>query len=126
MLFWLLLGILVYQLSLLLPVIFLITRIGVHSYLLSRDHDPDPSILHARAQRIHRNYLESLAVFLTLGILAIVVDNGDQKTALVGAQMFVIGRIFYVPLYLFAVPYLRPIAWLIGFFGLLVMMAALI
>ncbi|MGR3622400.1 MAPEG family protein [Pseudophaeobacter sp.] len=55
-----------------------------------------------------------------------IVETVDQSVALLGAQMFVIARAVYMPLYLFAVPYLRPIAWVVGMSGILMMMSSLL
>ncbi|MGR3622399.1 MAPEG family protein [Pseudophaeobacter sp.] len=75
MVWWFLAGIGLYQVALFLPDVFLVTRIGVHKYLLSRDDDPAPNVFHARAQRAHRNYLESLPLFLGLSVLSLIVDR---------------------------------------------------
>ena len=82
MLGWILAGIGLCPPALFLPVLCLMKRIGIHKYFLPRDDDPDPNVFHARAQRAHRNYLESLALFFGLSILSLIVNTTDQVTAL--------------------------------------------
>lgn len=126
MLFWIILCLIVYVVGLFLPPLFLVGRIGVSGYLGSRDDEPVPSDMHGRANRASRNFTESLAPFLGLAILAMVVDGADMDSAMFGAQIFVIARIVYIPLYLLGVPVIRSGAWIAGFVGLILMAAALV
>ncbi|MEL6296577.1 MAG: MAPEG family protein, partial [Pseudomonadota bacterium] len=66
------------------------------------------------------------APFLALGILAMVVEGADQSLALLGAQLFVVARIAYIPLYMLAVPVVRSGAWIAGFVGMIMMAYALL
>ena len=49
----------------------------------------------------------------------------DQAQALMGAKVFVIARLVYLPLYMLAVPVARSAVWTAGFAGLIVMGLAL-
>ena len=126
MLIWILLALLVYYAGVFLPSLFLIPRIGVASYLASRDGDPEPNPMHSRAKRATRNALENLAPFLALGVLALVVPDTDMAMAILGAQLYVFGRAAFLPLYIFAVPLLRSVAFTTAFVGMVMMAFALI
>lgn len=126
MLTWILLALVVYYAGVFLPSLFLIPRIGVASYLASRDGDPDPNAMHGRAKRATRNALENLAPFLALGVLALVVPDTDMDMATLGAQLYVFGRAAFLPIYIFAVPVLRSVAFTTGFVGMVMMALALI
>ncbi|MCA0873972.1 MAPEG family protein [Seohaeicola saemankumensis] len=126
MLFWILCALLLYYVGVFLPSLFLVPRIGVPSYLGSRDSEPEPTVLQARAARATANLQENLATFLTLAILAMVLPQADQAQAVLGAGIFVIARLVYLPLYLLAVPVARSAVWTAGFAGLIVMGLALV
>lgn len=125
MLFWILCAITLYYLGLFLPPVLLIPRIGIVAYVGSRDAEPDPNVLHARAKRADRNLSENLPVFLALGVLSMIVGEADTAQALLGAQIFVLARVAYLPVYLMAVPWLRSGLWTVGWLGIVVMALAL-
>jgi len=125
MLFWIICALLLYYVGVFLPSLFLVPRIGVPSYLGSRDSEPEPTVLQARATRATANLQENLAPFLALAILAMVLPQADQAQALMGAKVFVIARLVYLPLYMLAVPVARSAVWTAGFAGLIVMGLAL-
>ncbi len=126
MIFWILSAIALYTIGLFLPSLLLLPRIGISAYVGSRDNEPEPSALHARVKRAHRNMMESLPVFLALAVLALVVPDADLAQAILGAQVFVLARVAFLPLYLAAVPWARSVAWIAGFVGLIMMAMALI
>lgn len=126
MLFWIVFCLVVYTAGLFLPSLFLVGRMGVADYMGSRDDEPTRGDIHGRADRAHRNFCESLPVFLALAVLSMIVPDTDQGLALLGAQIFVIARIAYIPLYLMAVPVIRSGAWIAGFVGLIMMTVSLI
>jgi len=126
MLTWILLALVIYYAGVFLPPLFLLPRIGIMSYLGSRDADPDPSVHQARAERATSNYQENLAPFLGLAVLALVVPNADMDQAVLGAQLFVLARLVYIPLYLIGVPVVRSAAFIAGFVGLIIMGLALV
>lgn len=80
----------------------------------------------ARARRAQANMLENMPIFLTLGILALVVDGTDMAQAILGAQIFVFSRIAYTIIYLISIPWTRSAAYAVGLFGCLMMAHALI
>lgn len=126
MTYWILAGLAVYFFGLFLPATLTFLTMGPVGYLGSRDVEPQKGVRHARAQRAHRNFLENIAPFLGLALLSLVVPTADGARALLGAQLFVLARIAFLPLYIFAVPVVRSGAFLVGFFGLILMALALI
>lgn len=126
MLTWILLGLGVHFAGVFLPSTMLLPRIGVAAYAGSRDADPEPLIKQARASRAVRNMQESLPAFLVLAVLALIVPDADSAQAVLGAQLFVIARAAYLPLYVFAVPFIRSMVWTVGFVGLIMMTLALL
>lgn len=126
MLTWILLGLGVHFAGVFLPSTMLLPRVGVSAYAGSRDNDPEPTAMQGRAMRAVRNMQESLPAFLALAILALITPDADIARALLGAQLFVVARAVYLPLYVFAVPFVRSLVWTAGFIGLVLMALALV
>ena len=126
MLVWLLLGTVVYAVTLFVPSLFLVSTIGYGRYLGTRDDDPAPAPRHGRALRASRNFIENYPIFMGLGILALVVPEADMAQASLGAMLFVLARIAYLPLYILAVPFLRSGAFVLGWIGTVLMGLALL
>jgi uncharacterized MAPEG superfamily protein len=77
-----------------------------------------------RAQRALRNLHETLPIFLGLALLTILhqVESG----ALLGAWIYLLARVVYVPLYVFGVRFIRSAAWNVGVLGLILMVPPLL
>jgi uncharacterized MAPEG superfamily protein len=71
-----------------------------------------------RAQRAHRNMLESLTIFAALVLVAQVAGKTNAVTTF-GAQLFFGARLAYAPVYVIGIPWLRTGLWGISFVGLL-------
>lgn len=91
----------------------------------SRDDTPSLTVRGSRAERALNNLKESLPIFLTLAILAIVLEKGSGL-AVTSATVFFIARVIYVPLYVKGVPFLRSGVWIVAFLSLFVMAFSLI
>jgi len=74
-----------------------------------------------RATRALRNYVENLVPFVALDLALIVT----QHTGGLGATLWIIGRVIYLPIYLAGIPYIRTAAWLLSIVGLLMMLGRL-
>jgi uncharacterized MAPEG superfamily protein len=74
-----------------------------------------------RATRALHNYVENLVPFVALDLALIVT----QHTGGLGATLWIIGRVVYLPIYLAGVPYVRTAAWLLSIVGLLMMLGRL-
>lgn len=87
-----------------------------------RDDQREPKgQLFPRATRALRNYVENLAPFVAvdLGLIA------TQHTGGLGATIWIVARIVYLPLYLSGVSYLRTLCWVASLVGLGLMLARL-
>lgn len=128
MLFWILAGLVVFLAGAYLPSVFLAASVGVgpNGYFGARDNEPQPGVMHGRAARAHRNHLENIPVFLALGILALVVEGADISLAVLGAQLYVFGRLAFLLAYLSGIPFLRSTVFAVAWIGLVLMAIALI
>ncbi len=78
-----------------------------------------------RAYRAHMNAVESLATFAPLALAIHVTGTGNDVTATAAAAYFW-SRLLYVPIYIFNVPALRLISFMIGLIASLVLVYQLI
>ena len=82
-------------------------------------------VLYGRATRALANYVENFTPFIALALALIVTQRAGGAGAL-GATIWVLARIAYIPLYLFGVIYVRTAAWTISIIGLVMMLWRLI
>ena len=59
------------------------------------------------------------------GALALVVTGRNGGYGALGAQVWIVARILYVPLYLFHIPFARSLAWFVSIFALVAMLIRL-
>lgn len=78
-----------------------------------------------RAQRAHRNMLESLVPFAALVLVAQLSGRANAMTAL-GAALFFYGRLAYAPIYWFGITWVRTVAFAVAMAGLVVMLVQLL
>ena len=71
-----------------------------------------------RLVRAHRNLLEVLPQFVAVVFIVHAADSVSNISA-VGAWTFFAARVAYIPAYVSAIPWLRPICWQIAFIALL-------
>jgi uncharacterized MAPEG superfamily protein len=79
------------------------------------------ALVWGRATRALHNYVENLVPFVALDLALIVT----QHTGGLGATLWIIGRVIYLPIYLAGIPYVRTAAWLLSIVGLLMMLGRL-
>jgi uncharacterized MAPEG superfamily protein/predicted nucleic-acid-binding protein len=88
----------------------------------SRDKPAAASgLMFGRATRALANYVENLTPFVALALALIVT----QRTGGLGATIWILARIVYIPLYLFDLVYARTAVWAISLIGLLMMLGRL-
>jgi uncharacterized MAPEG superfamily protein len=94
-------------------------EVGLPKLAGNREDMPDLKGFAGRAQRAHRNMLESLVLF---AVLELVVQFGGRSNALtqVGANLFFWGRLAYAIIYLAGIPWLRTAAWGVSVVGLVI------
>ena len=78
-----------------------------------------------RAQRAHRNMLESLPLFIALVLIAQVAGRANAMT-LLGCELFFWGRLAYLLIYLAGIPWLRTAAWAVAVAGLILIFLQLL
>jgi uncharacterized MAPEG superfamily protein len=78
-----------------------------------------------RAQRAHRNMLESLPLFIALVLIAHITDR-EHGLALLGAHFFFWGRLAHWIIYLAGIAWLRTIAWVVSVVGLILIFVQLL
>ena len=85
---------------------------------------PPPGRLAGRLMRAQANLFETLPLFAAAVIMAHIAGKDGTLTA-VGAHLYFFGRLIYLPLYAFGVPYVRSLVWLVAAAGLVMVIAAL-
>ncbi|WP_235561511.1 MAPEG family protein [Brevundimonas sp. Root1279] len=85
---------------------------------------PPPGKLAGRLMRAQANLFETLPIFAAAVIMAHIAGKDGQLTFL-GAHLYFFGRVIYLPLYAFGVPYIRTLAWLAAAAGLVMCIVAL-
>lgn len=78
-----------------------------------------------RAQRAHRNMLESLALFATLVLVAQVAGRANAMTAM-GAALFFYSRLTYAAIYWAGIAWVRTVAWTVSLAGLVLILLQLL
>lgn len=78
-----------------------------------------------RAQRAHRNMLESMVLFTALVLILVAAGRTNQMTV-IGAQLFFWARVGYALVYLGGIAWLRTAVWFVGTIGLVLMFVQLL
>ena len=96
-------------------------------YLFTSRDKPAASsgLLFGRATRALANYVENLSPFVAVALALIVTQRTGGSGAL-GATIWILARIVYIPIYLFGVVYARTLVWAISIVGLVMMLSRLI
>jgi uncharacterized MAPEG superfamily protein len=92
-------------------------QVGLGTLAGNREDMPALTGWAGRAQRAHRNMLENLVLFAALVLVAKAAGVSNATTVL-GAQLFLWGRVAYAVIYLIGVPWLRTGAWFVSVVGL--------
>ncbi len=87
-----------------------------------RDGQAKPlSLTAARAERALLNFRETYPAFVAAVLIA-VVSGRTGAWSQVGVWLWFLGRIAYLPLYVFGVPYVRTLAWGVSLAGILLVL----
>lgn len=81
--------------------------------------------LAGRAERASANFRETYPAFIALAF-GVVMAGDPAGLALIGAWIWIICRIIYIPLYLAGIPYIRSLVWIGSLIGLLLMLFVLL
>ena len=96
----------------------LILQRGLRYGFGNRDQSEPLSPWGERVLRAHRNMLENLPPFAALVLVAQVAGVANEATAW-GAVLFFWGRVAHAVIYIAGVPYLRTVAFVVAFSGML-------
>ena len=100
-------------------------ELGVKWNAGARDGEvPPPGKLAGRLIRAQANLFETLPIFAAAVIMAHIAGKDSALTAL-GAHLYFFGRLIYLPLYAFGIPYVRSLVWLVALAGLVLIIVAL-
>ena len=102
-----------------------ISQIGLTTLAGNRDNLTETTGWASRAQRAHRNMLESIAVFAILVMSAHHLNISNDMTVL-GAQLFFWGRVAFSIIYIAGIPWVRTAAWGVSLVGLVLIFSQLI
>ncbi len=99
-------------------------QVGYGQENANRDHDPEPNVLAARANRALRNFLETYPVFIALVVVAVLSSRSGSLTV-GGAWLWFGARLVYLPAYLAGIGFYRSAIWSVSILGLLAMFAGI-
>ena len=102
-----------------------ISQIGLTTLAGNRDNLTETTGWASRAQRAHRNMLESIAVFAILVMSAHHLNISNDMTVL-GAQLFFWGRVAFSIIYIAGIPWVRTAAWGVSLVGIILIFLQLI
>ena len=96
-------------------------------YLLSSRDEPAKArgVLYGRACRAFANYLENFTPFVAVA-LALMVTQRTGGAGAIGATIWILAHIVYLPIYVSGIIYVRTIVWGISIIGLVMMLGRLI
>ena len=97
-------------------------QVGLPELAGNREDMPPLTGIAGRAQRAHRNMMESLPLFIAL----VLVAHAAGTPSLLGEQLFFWGRLAHAVVYLIGVPWLRTGMWAVSVIGLVLIFAQLV
>lgn len=100
---------------------------GVKWNMSSRDESSKPlSPKASRLERASKNFQETFPFFLA-AMVALFISGKSGGLSLVGAGLYLLARLIYVPLYAFDVTGIRSMVWMSSIVGIgLILLQALI
>ena len=90
-----------------------------------RDEDLRPRGMAGRLDRAQRNFLETFPVFVAAVLMQHLLDRTGGLGA-AGASLYIGGRVIFLPLYAWGVPWLRTFSWNIATLGLVLVMIRIV
>jgi uncharacterized MAPEG superfamily protein len=86
---------------------------------------PPLNSMAGRMRRALANFFETFPLFAAAVLIAHVAGKDSQAT-MWGAQLYFWGRVVYVPLYAFGVPFVRTLVWIVATIGIVMILVALV
>jgi uncharacterized MAPEG superfamily protein len=100
-------------------------QVGYRYTATAREARPPLIGVAGRFERALRNFLETFPLF-AMAVLLVHVTNRHGTLSAVGAEMYLIARIAYVPLYAAGVPVVRSLVWNVAAVGIMLLLLALV
>ncbi len=99
-----------------------ISKIGFARLLMNPlpGDDPFEAEWAHRAYRVHMNAFETIATFAPVAIAVHITGSGNEITAMAAATYF-FSRVAYVPIYIFKIPVLRLVLFMVALIATTVM-----
>ncbi|MGI4984092.1 MAG: MAPEG family protein [Janthinobacterium lividum] len=85
---------------------------------------PPVGVVTGRLMRAKSNLYETLPLFIAAILIAHIAGREGSLTHL-GAWLYLIARVVYVPLYAAGIPYIRSMVWLVSLLGVILVIASL-
>ena len=91
-----------------------------------RDTAPTPlGLVAARLERAFQNFRETF-VYFAVAVLVVTALGKTGDTSALGAEIYLAGRVIYVPVYAAGIPFVRTLVWTVSVVGIvMVLLAAL-
>ena len=112
-------------LQMVMAAMFAAQQCGLPKLVGNREDLPPLTGIAGRAQRAHRNMLESLVLFAVLVLVAQAAGKANAATA-TGSLIFFWARVVYALVYLVGIPWLRTGVWAVSMAGLVVIFLQLV
>ncbi len=90
------------------------SQVGLEVLVKPRDDMPKLTGVAGRMERAHLNSVVAMALFAP-AVLILAQKGMMTSNTLLAAQVFLIARILYVPVYAAGLPWARTLIWLAGF-----------
>ena len=90
----------------------------------ARDEGKQPERIAGRFERAQRNFGETFPLFVAV-VLALHVTGKANGLSALGAELYLGGRIAYLPAYVSGLPWIRTIIWQIATIGLVLALVQL-
>ncbi|MDR3538364.1 MAG: MAPEG family protein [Acetobacteraceae bacterium] len=111
--------------QMLVAVVGCLSQVGLAALAGNREAMPERTGWAGRAERAHRNILESLPLFIAFVLIAHLARRTDPMT-LLGEELFFAARLAYAVIYVVGIPWLRTVAWCLSVVGLLLIFVELL
>lgn len=100
-------------------------QVGNQYSVGARDEGLSPTGVAGRLDRAQRNFLETFPVFVAAVLMIHLLDRGGTVSS-IGAVLYIAGRILFLPLYAWGVPWLRTFSWNLATLGLALVMVQIL
>lgn len=97
---------------------------GLNYSLSNREEPLATNPLAHRADRTASNTQENFVLFLGVASVA-MASSATSPLILQGAELFLLARLVFVPVYYVGIKYVRTLVWLAGVVGLIMMLMGL-